>query len=512
MPAAEAALAAATSRLEREAAVLSFADAIRAKLKGTSLGAETPPDRVRLARARDVIRPFAAEPPLSLPLAEATLEIALRLDDGPLALLAWRSYAREGAEVGRWKSAARRLEAALPGIPGRAPTERHRDEVFSGLTESQFFEFAALVASDDRVPDAAAFRARSEVANVIAYATALDRFRDLTDAYYRDHAMRRGNPKAWQEALFGAGETLWRSLSFSGPTPPFAADKLGIELNARFGAIVNLGQTSGVLDLHYGHVFIDDNRRIEQYGRSASIRVVALDRVVSNGYESWAWDGRQGHGGWAEVDRVIQVRPRYVDGALREWERTTNPKNRAEEEARVARLAQGDDAIARDDAAAYLPGLAARLDWQGLNAIVARLRAQGVGAPDLKRRFIIDYNRIGLEANFFAHEGRHVLDRQQHGGGLSVEEREFRAKLSEIAFSEQPRFSFGPIMSANIADPASPHGRANKRIMQGLVAWMEAHRSSVTGLDPARPLLPQFDKLSDDQMRAAMRAMDPWAR
>jgi hypothetical protein len=40
---------------------------------------------------------------------------------------------------------------------------------------------------------------------------------------------------------------------------------------------------------------------------------------------------------------------------------------------------------------------------------------------------------------------------------------------------------------------------------------MQAHRAEVTGLDAARPLLPQFDKLTNDQMRAAMRSMDPWA-
>ena len=38
-----------------------------------------------------------------------------------------------------------------------------------------------------------------------------------------------------------------------------------------------------------------------------------------------------------------------------------------------------------------------------------------------------------------------------------------------------------------------------------------ADRPAIAGLDPERPLLPQFDKLTDDQMRKAVRTMDPWA-
>ena len=508
--AANSAAATATTNADREAAALAFARAVLAKLTGTAISAQQPADRALLVRARDLIRPSAEAPPLSLNLAEAVLEVALRLDDGSLALIAWRSYAREGAEHGAWRNAAGSLAQALPALHS-APTPQQREAIFAGLAGSQFFDLASLVATDERVADTAAFRARADVSDVVAYTAALRAMRETTDAYYRDYALRRANTDAWRKALFAAGETLWRGLAFAGARPPYSNEALDRELKRRFAAHINLGETGGVPDLHYGHVFLDDPHTIDQYGHRAVIRVIALDRILSNGYESWVWDGRQAHGGWNESDRVIQIRPGYVDGALRQWERISDPARRREEEDRIARLTQGDDDLARKDPAAYLPGLAARLDWQGRNVIADRLRAQGASAGDLKQRFIIEYNRIGLEANFFAHEGRHVLDKQALGSNVPSEELEFRAKLSEIAFSDGPRFSYGPIFNANIADPKSPHGRANKRIMQGLVAWMDAHRSAVTGLDPARPLLPQFDKLTDEQMRAAMRAMDPWA-
>jgi len=52
---------------------------------------------------------------------------------------------------------------------------------------------------------------------------------------------------------------------------------------------------------------------------------------------------------------------------------------------------------------------------------------------------------------------------------------------------------------------------ANARIMKGLLTWMHAHQGEIAELDSARPLLPQFDRLTDEQMRAAFRSMDPWA-
>ena len=95
--------------------------------------------------------------------------------------------------------------------------------------------------------------------------------------------------------------------------------------------------------------------------------------------------------------------------------------------------------------------------------------------------------------------------------GQQREESEFRAKLSEVAFSDAPRLSWGAILNADMADETSPHGRANKRIARGLVAWMKAHQTQIVGLDVSHPLMPQFDKLNDEQMRVAMRSMDPWA-
>ena len=53
------------------------------------------------------------------------------------------------------------------------------------------------------------------------------------------------------------------------------------------------------------------------------------------------------------------------------------------------------------------------------------------------------------------------------------------------------------------------HGEANLRIVQGLVGWMEEHTDEIDELDPSRPLLPQLYLLTDDQLQAAARDLDP---
>jgi hypothetical protein len=41
---------------------------------------------------------------------------------------------------------------------------------------------------------------------------------------------------------------------------------------------------------------------------------------------------------------------------------------------------------------------------------------------------------------------------------------------------------------------------------------MHTHRAEIAGFDPAQPTLSQLDRLTDEQIVAVARSMDPWAR
>ena len=117
--------------------------------------------------------------------------------------------------------------------------------------------------------------------------------------------------------------------------------------------------------------------------------------------------------------------------------------------------------------------------------------------------FLAEFKRL-VDDCTFAHEGRHAID----DGAYDYEEKEFRARLSEVAFAPAPGLCLG---SSFAPDTGEEHARANRRIMQGLLVWMNANRREIPGLDLDKPLLPQFHLLSDDQIRRAYASLDPLA-
>ncbi|HQK86527.1 MAG TPA: hypothetical protein PLU25_02750, partial [Acidobacteriota bacterium] len=269
--------------------------------------------------------------------------------------------------------------------------------------------------------------------------------------------------------------------------------------------------TAGYYDLHLGHRVLDETRVVKQYSHEASLRFVVLDSMVSNGFQSWAWESGAQHGGWAGRDTIWQIRPVYANAAMVSWQRLHSEPERAEYAARLARETALDDARARRDPYGFLPGLALRLQLQADQALEARLVQRGIRDEDLRLAFLAEHERSVQESSIFAHEGRHAIDQRLGTKMGSPGQTEYYAKLSEVVFTAAPRLALDGIFDANIGDP-TPHGQANRRIMKGLVKWMKQHRREIAGLDPQRPLLPQFDRLTDDQIRQAFRSMDPLAK
>jgi len=248
---------------------------------------------------------------------------------------------------------------------------------------------------------------------------------------------------------------------------------------------------------------------VTQYGKTARVMFVVLDGMVTNGLQSWAWDDNGGHGGWQRRDTIVQVRPVFVEHALSLWV-SADPDRRAGEIRNIAADSAIDWTIARADSIGYLPGVASRLHRDGRDALIDSLRRAGVPDSALGREFVRVASRLIRESSIIAHEGRHAID-DGLDPRLSPEDREFRAKLSEIAFAERPKMVMSAIVHPNIGD-ATPHGRANARVMLGLIRWMRAHGSEISGFDAKLPVLPQLPLLTDAQLRRAFRSMDPLAR
>ena len=374
-------------------------------------------------------------------------------------------------------------------------TSAERARLASALGRARFYDAAGLVAP-----------AGTEI---VAYAKYCRRLAREVNEYYRRTLVAGERPDVLTRLAIRAQRDLWPHLAWAGAPPRFYPAAADAELGRRFGALLQLGITGGYYDMHVGHVVGDEQRTVTQYGKTARVMFVALDGMVTNGLQSWAWDENGGHGGWQRRDTIVQVRPVFVEHALSLWV-SADPARRAGENRNIEADSMVDWTIARADSIAYLPGVASRLHRDGRDALIDSLRRAGVPDSALGREFVRVASRLIRESSIIAHEGRHAID-DALDQRLSPEDREFRAKLSEIAFAERPKMVMSAIVHPNIGD-ATPHGRANARLMLGLIRWMRAHGSEIRGFDGKVPVLPQLPLLTDEQLRRAFRSMDPLAR
>lgn len=461
-----------------------------------------PARRARLAHRCTQPSPFEREAMAELqsaiaqdgPLLEHVrllLDAALIANDGPAALAAWRSYYRISPEVAPpalLAGPATTLQSLLPSWKDTAATPDVRRRVGLALAGSRLFDEAALVLSDPcaRHPLPTGDR---EVLGVIRYAASLRKIAAIADEYYRQLALGHGDADRFKRDVTAA------------ELP---------ELEGRFGALVNIGNTDGKLDLHLAHAVLDEDRTVHQYGRTAELHFVALDGVVSNGFSTWARDHEGGDGGWATDEVIYQVRPMYADGPLRNWQRVTDASMRKEGDRRIAEETARDGERAAREAVGDFPGLTLRLRRQYETATLDALKAKGLSGDALRDAFLARVTSDTFESSIWAHEGRHAIDRK-YGLATEAADLEFRAKLSEVAFAPAPRAALISSILGGMIGTNSPHGIADKRALEGVVGWMRTHAAEVAGLDAAKPLLPQLDKMTDSQLRDAFRSIDPLA-
>lgn len=507
-PAREAAAAAvqpAEDAADRERAMTARAvavvePALRARLGRPGAAAA---DSGTLAGAVAELRELVRAAPGTLEPARWLVLGGVLLHDGPAVLEGWRSYyliSTGDTARGPLAEPRRALSALLPAWRGEAA---QRTALVHALADSRFFDAAAALALET-----GAGAADPRTAEIVAYAEFLHDAERLTDEYYRQTALGRREHRAWRRALNGLGRALWPRLAWAGAPPDYSEERAREELDRRFGAVAIAGETAGYEDMHLGHRVVDEQRTVSQYGHQAAVRFVSLDAMASNGFQSWAWDGRAAHGGWGGSTQIVQVRPGYVDDPRQAWTAVTDTAAMRRDAAELARDSAADAERARTAPLAYFPSVLARMDRDDRRALLDSLRGAGLAGGALEAAFKRAYGDAIQESSIFAHEGRHAID--QTLGRFSAEEQEYRAKLSQVVFAPRPRLALHGTMSANVGD-RTPHGRANERVLRGILAWMQAHAGEIAGVDPAAPLLPQLPRLSDAQLRVAFSSLDPLA-
>ena len=451
-----------------------------------------------------------------LELSRLALGLALLGDDGATALAAWRSYfwvSEDGTGNELIAAPHRTLSRILPGWRGPHASTDQRETLVSALAASGFYEFAAWlimdprVGADLRIDDEPAFK------EILAFQQYRDAVRSVTESSYRKFAQGHKDTSPLRKGLHEEAKILWAQLAWFDQAPRYSDTGFKKEISERFNTLLKLESHYDFLCVHMGQRVVDEQRTVEQYGRRAEVRFVALDQIVSNGYDTWFWDGAAATGGWVDDSTIYQIRPAYTGGPLRAWSSVSDESQRRRLKEDIAVEAERDHTIARENPYAYMPGMALRMRLQANENLYAALKAKGLRGGALRIAFIAEVERQSQQSSIYAHEGRHVLERRNvpRNWFRRGSEKEFLAKLSEVALADNPRRAItGGILSADIGGDSS-HGQANERIMKGLVKWMRAHKDEIHGFDDTRFCLPQLDLLTNEQLKAAFREMDPWA-
>lgn len=501
--AARRAMEVAETGAESREAQLHFAWAVveEATLSRLNPDTFTFPGGELLQEAHAMVLEIVENMPGELQSSRLLLATSLLLDDGNSTLLAWRSYywVLEGQEPFHLLvDAYAALQEILPHWQGPASPAEDRERLINALADSRFFDEAALLALDPR----AKVELSSQAADTVAYARFLHRLRARVETSYRGEITGSDSTKPWQ--VFNQEiDALCKAIC----TEEENATRLQWRLQERFGTTLHFLRNGR--DLFMGHVVVDEELTVEQYGHQATINDIRLDSLVSHGLRSWVLDRYYMVGGWANQQQIISYRPFRVNLLLILAEAYLDQEAREGYESSIAANARSDDRLAAKDPYAYLSSLNHRLILRSLDAIWADAGASGLTGAEQRMRFLAELDAVWTEGPSNAHEGRHVIDFR--AGITTLPDVEVNAKLAETAFCRYPGIPLG----ANILYPnmgVNGHGDANLLIVQGLVAWMEAHADEIEGLDPSRPFLPQLDLLSDEQLRAVARSMDPLAQ
>jgi hypothetical protein len=476
---------------------------LRAAAAAIDLGAGGRKDA--LASAAALIAAAGEDARSSLPAQALALHLALLQGDPSAALKAWRDYFwLSGTDVPQGLAAAFPATAPIfaEGLaPGGTPAAKLR--LLDLLVHAGFVRQAESFARSGRLaqlaPQDPTWRRAS------AYFEAR---RDLEAALLASNRkVARGGGAADMEALLERFET--RLMTAAG----LSGNRREALLRA-YGVYGQQGETDGHPSIHLGHAVQRDRRRVEQYGHQADVGFVALDNMLANGFNSWLWDGAAAAGGWTEAGPVIvQVRPEYTSTPLSAWSLYSGGPARRRLLERSAERGRADLAALRDEDVAYLPGLADRLKLQVADQVGRRARALAGAGGELRRAFLAEYWRASFQQSIFLHEGRHALDRTLVRGLARFfdGDLEYRAKLSELALADYPRLALHSIDSDTIGG-GSDHDKANAKVLRGYVDWIRAHPGAVAGYDPRQPPLAQIDKLTDAQLRAVARGLDPIAK
>lgn len=434
--------------------------------------------------------------------APLLLNMALFQQHGPQALFAWEYFfhCTNGRKIYPYLAEpAAVLQRVLPQWNGKPLKEAQLRDVIDALAASRFYHQAATLIA--RLPGQ-----RSRDKDVISYAAYLRELSDSAAVYYRNLALRKANAQQFETWVLNRSRGLLKQLQLP-VKDTFTFDNFLITLQPRFGTMGFLGKTSSSseINLSVGHIIREEVQQVNQYGYKGRLVFYQLDLMPSNGYSAWFRE-RGGNGGWSVSDTIVQTRPPYLEGPVKAWNMLQDSSVKAQNAQLIQNALYSDQGA---DSIATTAALSLKMQQDAYQQLYDQLYAQGHRDTALQFRFMQAVEDMVFQSSIYFHEGRHSIDQLHFRAAFDsagTDVREYRAKLSEIAFSDYPGYVLGGLVDRV---DASGHGKANRHVTLDAVAWLQAHNTEVKGYDPHKPALRQLYLLSAEQLRACFREADP---
>lgn len=460
------------------------------------------PDEIQ--EALDLLNEYYLHEPENLEIVRLWLGLALLQEKEDAVLHAYRAYFR----IPENEKPAGLLGEAEAKIRTGLQSGKEKAALARGLALSRFYDYAVMTIRQYDLD----YVNTPDLADIINYHAFIKESESAVFDYFRQKALGTASDEDYIKKYYTRCIDFWEQLGWKEDTPVFYEEGFEDELFNRFGTKFNTGKGGTDICFFAGHSVVNERREIEHYGRQGKISYISLDYIVGNIYPHWYF-GFFGVGGWAtNKQEVMSIRTVEFNGnsPLKAFNRLMDEKERDNWLAEIGEKSARDDSIARIHPYELLEGLPERMKFQCYSSLIDSLKPLHTNNTELKIHFLSCVDDILVESVIFNHEGRHTLDSYEdypdNTVWFSAEEREFRANLSGIAFSPDPKLTMAEGTFIR-QDPA--HENANRRIIMGLVNWMELNQADIKGLDPARPLLPQLDLLTNDQIVRAARSIDP---
>ena len=274
-------------------------------------------------------------------------------------------------------------------------------------------------------------------------------------------------------------------------------------------------QRKQLYGIYASYIMNEIDFKAEYWGKQGNIKYIDLGRDVTNEFTGWVWKYfNSGIGGWSsekEKNTIYQVSDAFR-GINKYWDIITTPSLLDEWSAKAG---EGlcDNKYSVNDVF-YSEGLGLRFLLKYINSVYNYCKTEYSMEKEQQKYFLKKYYEYKNQTLLFSHESQHAIDLKsvvtkfnillysfkKRTGGFNAA-LEYRAKLTELYYGENPFVSLNIIMSRDIGG-SSPHGRANTKIFKKFVEYVQEHTSDFPEINTTKNILLQLDKLEIDQIRA----------